>query len=55
MPSRRILLVPARPAILPRGNERMIRKKADMEKEVRERMRDGKGAVEILHVLPFET
>ena len=28
----------------------MIRRKADMEKEVRERMRDGKGACEILHV-----
>jgi mannose-6-phosphate isomerase-like protein (cupin superfamily) len=28
----------------------MIRRKADMEKEVRERMRDGAGAVEILHV-----
>ncbi len=32
----------------------MIRKKADMEKEVRERMRDGKGAVEILHVFRRE-
>jgi mannose-6-phosphate isomerase-like protein (cupin superfamily) len=28
----------------------MIRRKAEMEKEVRERMRDGAGAVEILHV-----
>jgi len=28
----------------------MIRKKAEMEREVRERMRDGKGVVEILHV-----
>ena len=28
----------------------MIRRKTDMEKEVRERMRDGNGAVEILHV-----
>ena len=28
----------------------MIRKKAEMEKEVREHMRDGKGSVEILHV-----
>ncbi len=28
----------------------MIRKKAEMEREVRERMRDGTGVVEILHV-----
>ncbi len=28
----------------------MIRRKAEMEKEVRERMREGKGAVEIFHV-----
>ena len=28
----------------------MIKRKTDMEKEVREHMRDGKGTVEILHV-----
>ena len=28
----------------------MIRQKSEMEKEVRERMRDGKGTVEILHI-----
>jgi mannose-6-phosphate isomerase-like protein (cupin superfamily) len=28
----------------------MIRRKSEMEKEVREHMRDGKGTVEILHV-----
>lgn len=32
----------------------MVKRKADMEKEVRERMRDGKGAVEILHIFRKE-
>jgi mannose-6-phosphate isomerase-like protein (cupin superfamily) len=32
------------------GARSMIRKSRDMEREVRERMRDGIGAVEILHV-----
>lgn len=32
----------------------MIRRKSEMEKEVRERMRDGKGAVEILHIFRRE-
>ena len=32
----------------------MIRRKGDMEKEVRERMRDGTGTVEILHVFRQE-
>jgi mannose-6-phosphate isomerase-like protein (cupin superfamily) len=32
----------------------MIKRNADMEKEVRERMREGKGTVEILHVFRKE-
>jgi mannose-6-phosphate isomerase-like protein (cupin superfamily) len=44
------LFLPAGLGILRSKDEEMIRKKAEMEKEVREHMRDGKGAVEILHV-----
>jgi mannose-6-phosphate isomerase-like protein (cupin superfamily) len=44
------LFLSKRPAILHSRDEKMIRRKTEMEKEVRERMRDGKGAVEILHV-----
>jgi len=32
----------------------MIKRRADMEKEIRERMREGKGSVEILHVFRKE-
>ena len=32
----------------------MVKRNADMEKEVRERMRDGKGAVDILHIFRKE-
>jgi len=32
----------------------MVKRKADMEKEVRERMRGGKGTVEILHIFRTE-
>jgi mannose-6-phosphate isomerase-like protein (cupin superfamily) len=46
-PSPRVLPLGARPDIL---IAQMIRRTADMEKEVRERMRGGTGSVEFLHI-----